>query len=520
MGFADYFLKNEHAGALLLKGLDPGALKRILNEEVVGLAFDHQATRSPEGRAGLDLTVRILARLYPKLAIFPISPGAGAFSEELRSLARRINPRIGCYTTHKSVTRLISFGKTSIERPHGMRGSVIYAGSDNWVAKISTKAPIPCGRTCNPFGAGMAACIATSNLFRSVFSRELGNPALDDSLAVSVLDLKATSTPTLNPPYEGGDLGTVHLVGAGAIGNGFLWALAHSNCTGHLHVIDPEIVEQSNLQRYVMSDVKAIGKVKSDLAADWAQTKKLKIYPHSKTWEAFADSVQDRRFQMVAVALDNAQSRIHVQASLPRFVFNSWTQAGEAGISRHTFDNDEACLACLYLPQKTSPNFDQLVRQALKLPDDPATVEEVRRRLAHQTLNDRALLEKIAVAASVPLNALLPYEGHPLRKLYVEAICGGAIMEFGNEQNLERADVPMAFQSALAGILMAADVVAHCASIPRKMPTLSQIDLLRPYPIYASQMQRKTTKPACICCDEDYLAAYREKFGKHVTTLP
>ena len=93
-------------------------------------------------------------------------------------------------------------------------------------------------------------------------------------------------------------------------------------------------------------------------------------------------------------------------------------------------------------------------------------------------------------------------------------------MEFGNEQNLERADVPMAFQSALAGILMAADVVAHCASIPRKMPTLSQIDLLRPYPIYASQMQRKTTKPACICCDEDYLTAYREKFGKHVTTLP
>jgi hypothetical protein len=461
--------------------------------------------------------VRILARLYPKLAILPIGSGAEAFSEKLRTLVRRINPRIGCYTTCKSVTRLIVYGETPIVRPLGLQGSIIYAGSDNWVTKISTAGPVSCGRTRNPFGPGMAACVATSNLFRSVFSRELGNPALDDSLVVSVLDLKATPTPTVNPPYEAVDLGTVHLVGAGAIGNGFLWALANSHCAGHLHVIDPEKVELSNLQRYVMSDVKTIDGVKSELATTWASTEKLKIFPHQKTWEDFVESAQDRRFHTVAVALDNAQSRIHVQASLPRVVFNSWTQAGEAGISRHTFDSDEACLACIYLPRKTSPNFDELVRLALKLPEDPATVEEVRRRLAHQTPNDRALLERIAEAANVPLNALLPYEGHPLRKLYVEAICGGAIIEFGNEQNLERADAPMAFQSALAGVLMAADVVAHCASIPRKMPTLSQIDLLRPYPVYASQMQRKTTKPVCICCDEDFLAVYRTKYGKRVT---
>jgi len=84
----------------------------------------------------------------------------------------------------------------------------------------------------------------------------------------------------------------------------------------------------------------------------------------------------------------------------------------------------------------------------------------------------------VATHSKVPLAALLPYEERRINDLYVEAICGGALMAFGSATADSQAEVPMAFQSALADILLAAELVV------KRDPALNitQLDLRRPFP--------------------------------------
>jgi hypothetical protein len=98
----------------------------------------------------------------------------------------------------------------------------------------------------------------------------------------------------------------------------------------------------------------------------------------------------------VLSAVDSAKARIEIQASLPRRIFNAWTQRGEAGVSRHSFLGNKACLACLYMPTGGAVNEDVLVVRALRLPEDELTLREVRRRLQLNEATDRGFLERIA----------------------------------------------------------------------------------------------------------------------------
>jgi hypothetical protein len=512
MAFADYFYKNEQAGALLLKGHSSEVLRQKLSDEVIALVFDANATTSAEGRSSIDLMVRLLARLYPSLAFIPQDVKARDYARTAAKLATEINPNIDLCQDHRKITRAVICGQTRFQIRSKQLRTRIYIGSDRWVAKISAAAPPGSGRSNNPFGAGAAACVGAANLFRAVFSKQLTRPGMDTDLTFSVLDLNPMANKPANPRSTILDFGTVHLVGAGAIGNGFLWAASRTASQGAIHIVDSEVIEESNLQRYVMTDASHVGKLKVDLAASWISKNGVASFAHHGTWDDFFTKVVDRRIACVAVAVDTPKARIQIQASLPKQVFNSWTQAGESGNSRHTFDGAEACLACLYFPTRTELNFDEIVRRALRLPDGIEVVKEVRRRLEKSVPTELEFLEYIAKHSGVPLARLTDYQGKPLRDLYVGAICGGAVLEFGAAEDAATVDVPMAFQSALSGILLAADVVASHMWTRRRLPTITQIDLLRKFPTMPSHIRLKRPKIRCICTDADFVTSYNSKY--------
>ena len=69
----------------------------------------------------------------------------------------------------------------------------------------------------------------------------------------------------------------------------------------------------------------------------------------------------------------------------------------------------------------------------------------------------RDLLVAIATARDLPLAKLLPFEGRSLRALYTEGFCGGAVIPLGDlGRPANDVHVPLAHQSALAGVLLAA----------------------------------------------------------------
>ena len=510
MGLAPYFDRNIQAAGAVLQGGASSEFARRLEQNVVGIAFDGLAAQGPEGIALLDLLIRMIGRLYPRIKIAAIDDGAEDKKFALSELAKKINPNIELVGDSLAVSHWLIVGGTRLQRTK--RGaSVLYLSSDNWIGRLSDTKPSPSGSTLNPFGPGVAAALGAANLFRRVFSDQLGGAIADKDVSLSAYDLLPT-TQAQNPKLQRVHLGDVVLVGSGAIGSGFLWALRRLDARGRLAVVDMDQLDSTNLQRYVLALPADVGKSKAELAVRFMASSSVDVSAFNVTWEEYMSSRTSWDLPVVAVAADNAKVRIQVQSSLPDWTFNAWTQAGEAGVSRHRFADGNACLACLYMPKGHAPNQDQIVVAALRLPKDEITLRNVRQRLETGQPTERAFLEQIATANHLDVDCLIPFEGRPLCDFYVEAICGGKILEFSSSDLAQNVEVPMAFQSALAGILMAADVASKGAR--RKIQTITQIDLMRPMGSVLTSPRRPDGSGRCICSDPDFVGRYRAKYPR------
>jgi hypothetical protein len=501
MPLADYFHRAAIATAQILEGYDEEAIRERLEQTTVGLAFSPEAAQLPEGRASLDLLIRLLARLYPSLTL--CSPAA-TFRDELSALAQSINPAIEI-RTEGEVTVLVAVGEAEAAAP-----ITIYVGSDAWTAYVSAEAPTPVGGSINPFGAGVAAALGASNAFRAVFLPD-DPTALDLNCAISTWNGEAEDNQ--GPEIDGIHLdGKNVLVGAGAIGNAVLWALARASVHGDLAVVDPELLELSNLQRYVLASRNDVGRPKVEIADEATNNSPLNVEPHLCGWASFV-SENGYHWDRAIVALDSARDRRAVQASLPRWIANAWTQPGDLGVSIHPWTETGACLSCLYLPQGPLPSEDKLIAEALGVAR-PERELQIRQALHANQPAPRDLLEEAAQNLGVAFEDIEAFSTRPIRELYTEGICGGLVLPLDRvgrpQQNVH---IPIAHQSALAGVLLAAAVTADAAGAGPESTRVTRIDVQRPVPIIPTQPAQKDPRGICICQDDDYRNAYQLKYA-------
>lgn len=503
MALADFFGRAALAASQVLSEYDRAAFEDVLDSTVVGVCFDDGAAGSPEGRTTLELTVNLLARLYPRLAIVPDGSAAEKMAEGLVSLARSINPKIEVETGLERVAVCLAVGDSTVARV----SQVVYLGSDGWVARVSAKGPVGSSATQNPFGAAAAA-----NAFRAVFSSQLPEGDLDEGFMLSLLDYDPGASEPANPDLGPVDLGESHLVGLGAVGNGAAWVLSKvPGLGGEFHIVDHEQVDLTNLQRYVLATMADVGASKVALAESFFLDKGLKVIAHPQRWGAYLADRGDWNLRRVAVAVDSADDRRAVQAALPWWVVNAWTQPDDLGVSRHSFLGDHACLACLYLPEDKRKSEAEIIAEIVGFPEE---WREVGERLYKGTPTERPFLERIAAARGINLEQLLPFEEKPLRVLYREGVCGGAVIGFGDGSIGDaQAEVPMAFQSALAGIMLAAELVTNAAGFRNVPPPVTtRMNLLRPLGTVLSFPRTKHHSGRCICQDADYMGSYRAKY--------
>jgi len=495
MALADYYARGALAAAQVLDGFDEARFRARLDETPVGVAFDETACL-PEGRALTDLLVRLLARLYPRISL----SGPAVHMEDLTAVAKSINPAIGIIG---DANVGVALGK--VRSPFE---TTFYAGAVGWDALLSASRRQPVGDSENPFGAGAAACLAAANIFRRVFLPDW-QEHVDERLRFSTWHLDRADSATRSRG-NWRSLGEDNvLVGAGAIGNAALWALARTPATGALHLVDPQNIELSNLQRYVLASRVDEGRSKTSLGAA-LETTGLTIIPyqlplaeflaqHGYTWNRFL------------LGLDSESDRRSAQASLPRWIANAWTQPGDLGVSVHPeFGGMGACVACLYLPSGRVGNEDELVATALHVPH---LQMDVRTLLYSGAPLQRAFLEAVAAAIDRPVETLLAFEGSSIRDLYVEGFCGGAVIPIGQAgrppQDLH---VPLAHQSALAGILLAATFARSSLGSDPTITTATRIDVLRTVGAHLAQPMRASRDGRCLCDDHFYQDQYRVKY--------
>ena len=506
MALARFFSKTALAASHILRGFDQRAFEETLAARTVDIFFDGTAESTCEGRWTLELSVNLLARLYPALSI--TSSNRSGLVEQLVKRALAINPRIDIVERRVDCLCLV-VGKTVPPSA----SVAVFVGSNSWLTKVSTRGPIGSENTNVPFGADAAACLGVANLFRATFANQLEDGRCDESWQMSLLDCDPACTAPSSPVLGNVDFGETHLVGLGAIGNGCIWSLSRlNNIHGTLHVIDHETIEISNLQRYVLTVDASEGVSKVDLAKSFLTATGLRVQEHACRWSRYLQKRNDWMLRRVAVAVDSAKDRQAIQASLPEWLVNAWTQMGDLGVSRHRFIGDQACLACLYLPTGPKKNEDELVASAIGLASE---VLEVRRLLVTGEGLSRPFLEKVASALKADAAQLLSFEGRSLHTFYSEAVCGGALLRLGVDPDSQRlVEVPMAFQSALAGILLAAELVAKAGGLKECPPLVtSKLDLLRPLGPFVSMPAPKHAGGNCICQDADFSEVFRHKYG-------
>lgn len=504
MALADFFGRNAVAVSQVIAGFDEATFTDTISSATIGLTFGIDVAESWEGRCLLDMSVRLLARLYPTVILNP-GRGAEQVAEQLSSLATSINPKINIGSPSEA-TKTIAVGT---EFPSVANAAqVVYAGCNGWDAHVSEIEAKPTGCSKNPFGAGAAAALACGKVFSLIFAQDAQRVLFSPDLTLSVLDGAPTATqdPLLLSDVCLAD-GTV-LVGLGAIGNAVVWAFTRSDVRGALGLIDHEHIELSNLQRYTLTLRGDEGRLKVEHLASQFNGR-LRPLPYAAEWSSFV-SANGYEWDQVIVALDSARDRRSVQASLPRMVVNGWTQQGDLGVSEHgRFGGPGACLSCLYLPSGVVLSEDVVVADALRVPELALDV----RRLLYQGLPvPDEILALIGQRLGIPADSIERFRGVPIRRLYVEGLCGGALVSPSSLATPRELHVPIAHQSALAGILLAAAAIRQ-QSRPRSDSTsVTRIDIMKPGS-NLTQPARADERGLCICRDADYVVAYDAKWN-------
>ena len=495
MALADYFDRSATAVAHVLGGYDSQAIADLLNRHSVSVVLGSDAGDT-EGVALTDLLVRLLARLYPSLSFAGPSPSD---LEHWQQLALAINPRIEFSDAAGGVAVAVGDARSDAQ-------TVIYAGSSAWDAYVSTEGPRPIGTTSNPMGAGAAACLAAANVFRTTFDT---GALLDRDLTFSALEMSSSASSSI-PSLDSLDLGEGNVIaGLGAIGNGVAWVLGRLSVDGVVHLVDPESLELDNLQRYVMAERHDVNAPKVDIIARRFDT--IKTVVHHEDWANFV-ATNGNRWTRVLVALDSARDRRSVQATLPQWVANAWTQHGDLGVSVHPWTEEGACLRCLYLPTETLPSEDKLIARALQV-ERPERELQIRNLLHSNDPPPADFLDEVAQALAIERQQLEPFATRPLRDLYVQGICGGAVLPLSRIGDVDREmHVPLAHQSALAGVLLAGRLLTHALAQDPPTTMISRLDLSRPIPSVVTQPAQKDPRGICICQDDIYRDAHRLKY--------
>ncbi len=238
--------------------------------------------------------------------------------------------------------------------------------------------------------------------------------------------------------------------GIGAVGCAAVYALIIAGAAGHVLLLDPDVVKDSNLMRYILFDSRHLEMTKVAAAAELVAAAGLELHvEHEKTvlQQCLKDNPNERdRLALVVSAVDTYDARREITGELPRRIVNAGTTPRDFSVSRHSFGDGYACLACLYPPQKEDVEMAAVISRELGL--QKSEVEGLSRTKEPLTAE---LLARVAEARGFARDHYAHYVGEPIDSFYNKEVCG--TMPIKTQRG--EAVAPLAYGSALAGFLLA-----------------------------------------------------------------
>lgn len=241
-------------------------------------------------------------------------------------------------------------------------------------------------------------------------------------------------------------LGEFFVAGAGAIGNGFLWALATMDIEGTALVVDPKNVTDGNLGRCLLftEDDRDQPKAERLVARAQALLPRLQLHPRVHTLQTVPERVGGAWLRRLVVAVDSRRARRRLQEELPRDVFDASTTGIEEVVVHFNSANDHgACLSCVYHEDAAESAHEQHVAETLGV-----TLADVREQYVSVAAAER-------ISARYPNLQPAELVGRAYDTLFKTMCATGQLTAADGRTVL----APFAFVSVLAGAILALELV-------------------------------------------------------------
>lgn len=337
----------------------------------------------------------------------------------------------------------------------------------------------------------VAACYASGMALKATLGPQLAvsGPSPNDGLTIPVDAILGPDPAWLPRECE---LTDTYLAGAGAIGNGFLYALALLRVSGSLVVVDPDVVSDGNLNRCVWFTDEDKTHRKADALCEAAASSfpGLRLIPEAMTIQQLGKrQSQSNWLKRLIVGVDSRRARRRLQTEIPGEVFDaSTTDVTECVLHHHRQPTDDACLACIYHETRDELSFEHHIAESLGV--GPNDVEE------HYVSEDaaRRIHKKYP---HIPVSRLV---GEAYDSLF-KALCSERkLLTAENKQVL----APFAFVSVLAGTYLAIELcrrlvlgpAAHTFNYWRFSPWAAPVEALK---------QVRPPNEACEFCSQPIL---------------
>lgn len=376
----------------------------------------------------LDITISITYR--------DADPGAAMLADRLEALLQRTVSKV-CRNEAADASAEVAIGDATARSAKPIR---LWCSDKSVV--IGTGEPTAIGLL-HPLVALVAACYATgaalSAALRDVLPSSLRSPAQMQ------IDLDAILGSDRSWLLESLDLGEMYLAGAGAIGNGLVAGLVLVDAVGTLHIADPDVVNDGNLNRCYWFSDDDLHLPKATQLSLRAQpfSSGIRLIPHDTTLNQIADRHNPNWLRTLIVGVDSRRMRRHLQTELPGEVFDSSTTGvSEIVLHHHRWPTEGACMACIYHEAPDELSRERGIAEALGV-----TLEDVT-----QHVISASAAQRIAKRYEHLNPAML--QGTPYDSLF-KALCGEQILATPDQQQVL---APFAFVSTLAGALLAIEV--------------------------------------------------------------
>ncbi|WP_194473433.1 ThiF family adenylyltransferase [Bradyrhizobium sp. CCBAU 51753] len=262
----------------------------------------------------------------------------------------------------------------------GYSGTVLLALGNGWKAWIGA-----CERgpthvvpdSTNPLGPFLAAALAAGEVFKRGRGLLRGRFLKGDGYSL----WSGQTSPRWDeledgPELAGAGLRPIHIVGAGAVGNGLAYILANSGfADAYVVVIDDDTYDDTSLNRCFLAGHDDVDDPKVDAVAGAMDRSGIGVFKYRGTISQYlvadrtglrADVVQqadDLSFDIVASCVDRGLSRQHVQGLAPSLLFGGSTLGLKARANFYPNRPGAACLSCFNPSERDGEKMRELEKK-------------------------------------------------------------------------------------------------------------------------------------------------------------